>query len=145
MHGSTTLLWCWLAYQCVAAPREWQKPLGNSHSNHGAVACENQHCSQVGTSMILDGGSAADALVATVLCIGVIDSYHSGIGGGGFALVHRPNGTFENVDFREAAPVSAHEDMFEGNFLGSLAGGLARCVAICEGWKGTDNHKRSAR
>jgi hypothetical protein len=52
--------------------------------------------------------------------------YHSGIGGGGFALVRTPNGTFEFVDFREVAPAAAFENMFDGNSLGSKIGGLAR-------------------
>lgn len=52
--------------------------------------------------------------------------YHSGIGGGGFALVRLPNGTYDSVDFREAAPVKAYENMYQGNIDGSKIGGLAR-------------------
>jgi gamma-glutamyltranspeptidase/glutathione hydrolase len=52
--------------------------------------------------------------------------YHSGIGGGGFALVRRPNGTFEFVDFREVAPAAAYQDMYNGSSNGSTIGGLAR-------------------
>jgi gamma-glutamyltranspeptidase/glutathione hydrolase len=49
--------------------------------------------------------------------------YHSGIGGGGFALVRRQNGTY---DFIEVAPAAALEDMFVGNIESSLHGGNAR-------------------
>jgi gamma-glutamyltranspeptidase/glutathione hydrolase len=52
--------------------------------------------------------------------------YHSGIGGGGFMVVRRPNATHEVIDFREKAPSAAHENMFYGNVDGSLRGGLAR-------------------
>lgn len=52
--------------------------------------------------------------------------YHSGIGGGGFALVHAPNGSYEFVDFRESAPAAAFEEMYQGNPGGSIFGGLAR-------------------
>lgn len=55
--------------------------------------------------------------------------YHSGIGGGGFAVIRAPNGTHEFVDFREVAPAAAHEDMFENNTDASILGGLARYVA----------------
>ncbi|KAK9444706.1 Gamma-glutamyltranspeptidase [Metarhizium brunneum] len=54
--------------------------------------------------------------------------YHSGIGGGGFALLRMPNGTYESVDFREAAPYKAHENMYQGNIDGSKIGGLASAV-----------------
>jgi gamma-glutamyltranspeptidase/glutathione hydrolase len=52
--------------------------------------------------------------------------YHSGIGGGGFALVRSANGSYEMIDFRETAPAAATEDMYDGNYNGSLIGGLAR-------------------
>lgn len=52
--------------------------------------------------------------------------YHSGIGGGGFALVRSPDGSFENIDFRETAPGAAFQEMFANNTHGSVVGGLAR-------------------
>ena len=52
--------------------------------------------------------------------------YHSGIGGGGFMLVRSSNGTYEVIDFREAAPATAYQEMYRGNTLGSIFGGLAR-------------------
>ena len=51
--------------------------------------------------------------------------YHSGIGGGGFAIVRSPNGSYEVIDFREAAPAAAYENMFKGNRQGAITGGLA--------------------
>ncbi|KAF7170761.1 hypothetical protein CNMCM5623_003301 [Aspergillus felis] len=74
------------------------------------------------------GGNAADALVATVLCVGVIGMYHSGIGGGGFMLVRAPNGSFEFIDFRETAPAAAFEEMFNNSTNASTIGGLASGV-----------------
>lgn len=64
-------------------------------------------------------------MVGTTLCVGTIGMYHSGIGGGGFMLVRSAEGEYESVDFREMAPAAAHEDMYEGNFNGSIWGGLA--------------------
>lgn len=54
--------------------------------------------------------------------------YHSGVGGGGFALVRDAEGNYETVDFREAAPAAAFEDMFKGNLAGAVVGGLAVAV-----------------
>ncbi|CAG8953078.1 hypothetical protein HYFRA_00003273 [Hymenoscyphus fraxineus] len=94
----------------------------------GAVASESAVCSQIGIDMLQCGGNAADALVATQLCVGVIGMYHSGIGGGGFMLIRSQNGSYEFIDFRETAPAAAFQDMFAPEFAGttaSLYGGLA--------------------
>ncbi|KAG4025009.1 hypothetical protein MFRU_074g00150 [Monilinia fructicola] len=96
--------------------------------NRGAVASESQLCSEIGAELMKRGGNAADAAVATALCVGVVGMYHSGIGGGGFMLVHNPGGTHEFIDFRETAPVAAEKDMFKENPRESIVGGKA--VAI---------------
>ncbi|KAI9738371.1 MAG: hypothetical protein M1834_008874 [Cirrosporium novae-zelandiae] len=100
----------------------------NGTESLGAVSCESETCSQIGTTLLKEGGSAADALVGTVLCVGVIGSYHSGIGGGGFGLVRDANGSYEFVDFRERAPAAAFEDMYNNDTDLSLYGGLASGV-----------------
>ncbi|KAF9517931.1 hypothetical protein BS47DRAFT_1325784 [Hydnum rufescens UP504] len=94
---------------------------------HGAVACEAQVCSDVGASILKLGGNAADAMVATVLCVGTVDGHHSGIGGGGFALVRSPTGRFTMIDFRETAPALSNETMYSNNPNphASTVGGLA--------------------
>lgn len=56
---------------------------------HGAVASDQPVCSQVGISILKDlDGNAADAAIATALCLGVVNPTSSGIGGGAFILVH---------------------------------------------------------
>jgi len=94
----------------------------------GAVASESSICTQIGIDALKKGGNAADSMVATVLCVGVIGMYHSGIGGGGFMLVRAPNGTYEFIDFRETAPAAAFQDMYNNNTNSSLYGGLASGV-----------------
>ncbi|KAL1957851.1 hypothetical protein VTO42DRAFT_5416 [Malbranchea cinnamomea] len=101
---------------------------GSRRGQLGAVACEQAICSDIGAEMLRKGGNAADAMVATVFCVGVTAMYHSGIGGGGFMLVRAPNGTLEFVDFRETAPAAAFEDMFTNNTQASIYGGLASGV-----------------
>ncbi|KAK1498608.1 gamma-glutamyltranspeptidase [Colletotrichum tamarilloi] len=94
----------------------------------GAVASESDICSKIGTELLKKGGNAADATVGTVLCVGTVGMYHSGIGGGGFMLVRSSNGTYEFIDFRETAPAAAYEDMYTNNTRASLYGGLASGV-----------------
>ncbi|OAQ62533.1 gamma-glutamyltranspeptidase [Purpureocillium lilacinum] len=102
-----------------------QEPSTNgSSSKLGAVASQSSVCSRIGTDLLQKGGSAVDAIVGTVLCVGTVSMYHSGIGGGGFALVRHGNGSYESVDFRDTAPKAAYQDMFKGNLNGSVYGGL---------------------
>ncbi|KAK7421996.1 hypothetical protein QQZ08_009717 [Neonectria magnoliae] len=108
-------------HQTFAAPSHREPRLG-------AVASETDICSKIGTKLLKHGGNAADAMVGTVLCVGVVGMYHSGIGGGGFMLVRSDNGTYEFIDFRETAPAAAFEDMYTNNTSLSLYGGLASGV-----------------
>ncbi|KAL8698462.1 MAG: hypothetical protein Q9201_006557 [Fulgogasparrea decipioides] len=94
----------------------------------GATASESAVCSRIGINLLKDGGNAADALVGTVACIGVIGMYHSGIGGGGFMLVRSSNGSYTFIDFRETAPAAAFQDMYNNDIKLSLYGGLASGV-----------------
>ncbi|CAG8095505.1 unnamed protein product [Penicillium salamii] len=94
----------------------------------GAIASESAICSRHGVDILKMGGNAADALVATNLCVGVVGMYHSGISGGGFMVIRAPNGTYEFIDFRETAPAAAFEDMFKNNTKGAVYGGLASGV-----------------
>ncbi|KAF2133940.1 gamma-glutamyltranspeptidase [Dothidotthia symphoricarpi CBS 119687] len=91
----------------------------------GAVTSESDVCSHIGIELLKKGGNAADAMVGTVACVGVIGMYHSGLGGGGFMLVRAANGTYEFIDFRETAPAAAFEDMYKNNEDASIEGGLA--------------------
>ncbi|KAJ7265204.1 gamma-glutamyltranspeptidase [Mycena rebaudengoi] len=100
---------------------------------HGAVATEVAECSNIGVDMMKAGGTSADAIIASALCVGVIAAYHSGIGGGGFMLIRFPTSdethTYEMIDFRETAPAAANETMFVTNSTTpetlSTIGGLA--------------------
>jgi len=99
-------------------------------SQNGVVASDNPLASAVGAEVLRKGGSAADAGVATLLTLGVVNPFASGLGGGGFC-VHRSASDGEAValDFRETAPMAASRDMYivDGKADGSLSrtGGLA--------------------
>ncbi|OTB16399.1 hypothetical protein K445DRAFT_317370 [Daldinia sp. EC12] len=127
-----TLLLLLLAVAPSAAlPSQWQQNeqvVLQQHSTsgkRGAVASESKICSQIGIDLLDQGGNAIDAFIGTQLCVGVIGMYHSGIGGGGFSLVRDSNGSYIVIDYRESAPSSAFEDMYQGNVMGSVHGGLS--------------------
>ncbi|KAL4979621.1 nucleophile aminohydrolase [Aspergillus desertorum] len=116
------------AYERYTHARQYEGSAEARDGKRGAVASESAICSRHGTDIILMGGNAADAMVATMLCVGVVGMYHSGIGGGGFMLVKSPNGSFEYIDFRETAPAAAYETMFNNLTDASTLGGLASGV-----------------
>lgn len=79
----------------------------------GAVAAAHPTASEAGVAMLDAGGNAVDAAVAAAFTMAVVGPPHSGLGGGGFALVHLAKaGTDEAFDFREVAPAKATHDMY---------------------------------
>ncbi|KAK6501406.1 hypothetical protein TWF481_009246 [Arthrobotrys musiformis] len=112
-----------LATAAHALPTIQNRQLQKDHN--GAVASETDVCSQVGIDLMKKGGNAADAMVGTVICVGTVAMYHSGIAGGGFMLIRSPKGEYEYVDFREMAPAAAHEEMFVNRTELSVYGGMA--------------------
>jgi len=90
-----------------------------------AVATDTKNCSQIGNNILNDNGSAVDAAIASMFCLGVISMHSSGIGGGGVMLIY--NRSLQNasvIDFRETAPAGAHRDMFKGNEKKAQKGNL---------------------
>ena len=83
----------------------------------GAVATDDERCSEAGLQVLKEGGNAVDAAVASLLCLGVVNFQSSGIGGGLMMLVAKKNTwssspteyTVTVIDAREVAPNSAQE------------------------------------
>ncbi|KIK98246.1 hypothetical protein PAXRUDRAFT_31286 [Paxillus rubicundulus Ve08.2h10] len=103
-------------------------------ADHGAVASENKRCSDIGVSVLKDGGNAVDAAIGAAFCIGVVNMFSSGIGGGGFMTVRIPPSTpgeaseVYTIDFRETAPALANKTMYVDNPRAATYGGLSVAV-----------------
>jgi len=99
-----------------------------------AVASAHPLATAAGIAVLQSGGNAFDAAVAVSAVLGVVEPYGSGLGGGGFWLLHKAKtGKQVMVDGREVAPLKAHRDMYldrRGNPLpaasidGPLAAGI---------------------
>ncbi|KAL1190313.1 Glutathione hydrolase 1 [Cardamine amara subsp. amara] len=94
----------------------------------GAVATDDGRCSEIGMNVLRQGGNAIDASVAAALCLGVVSSASSGLGGGAFAVVKLADGTEIAYDSRETAPSKATEDMYDANPDLKLKGALSVAV-----------------
>ena len=78
-----------------------------------AVASAHPLATEAGLSILAAGGNAFDAAVAVSAALSVVEGYSSGIGGGGFWLLHRASdGHQVMVDGREVAPLAATRDMY---------------------------------
>jgi gamma-glutamyltranspeptidase/glutathione hydrolase len=78
------------------------------HPPGAAIASGHALATQAGLEMIRSGGNAFDAAVAVSATLAVVEPISSGIGGGGFFLLHdAKTGKDIFVDARETAPASA--------------------------------------
>ena len=97
-----------------------------------AVATDTPKCSQIGNQILNANGSAVDAAIAAMFCLGVISMHSSGIGGGGVMLVYnRSLQEASVIDFRETAPSLAYRDMFKGSENhGKAKKGVLFCIVF---------------
>jgi gamma-glutamyltranspeptidase/glutathione hydrolase len=79
-----------------------------------ALATPHPLATAAGAEILDEGGNAFDAAVAVSAMLTVVASQSTGIGGGGFFLLHRePDGLEVMVDAREVAPQGATATMFQ--------------------------------
>ena len=91
----------------------------------GVTSSADPRVTEAGMEMLRQGGSAADAAMAMMLALTVVEPQSSGIGGGGFLLYQdNSNGVLSTINGRETAPSAATADRFigpDGKPLGFLA------------------------
>mgnify|MGYP001600217172 CR=1 FL=1 len=81
-----------------------------------AIASAHPLATEAGHEILARGGNAFDAAVAAAAALAVVEPYNSGLGGGGFFLLHRARDGFEvMIDARERAPLAATRDMYLRN------------------------------
>lgn len=79
----------------------------------GAVVTAHPLATQAGIDILQQGGNAFDAAVAITAALGVVEPFGSGLGGGGFWLLHfADNGRTLMLDGREQAPALATRDYY---------------------------------
>ena len=123
---------CLLAYHTVTTAAD---------TKFYAVVTAHPLASEAGEQILAAGGNAFDAAVAISAALAVVESQGSGIGGGGFWLLHDVSNDQDLVvDGREVAPLAAYPDMYldpDGKLTGKsidgpLAAGIPGMVAALE-------------
>jgi gamma-glutamyltranspeptidase / glutathione hydrolase len=88
------------------------KTTKNIECKNGAVVSAHALASEVGVSILKQGGNAVDAAIATQFALAVVYPGAGNIGGGGFTIIHLKNGKNISIDYREIAPGKASRDMY---------------------------------
>ena len=97
-----------------------------------------EEASRIGVEIMKQGGNAFDAMIATDLALSVSYPVAGNIGGGGFMVFRKKDGTIGSLDFREKAPIAASKDMYldenqnvnkAASKLGALAVGVPGTIA----------------
>jgi len=85
--------------------QNWQVQKPAATGRHGMVVSQSRDAALAGVAVLDAGGNAVDAAVATALALAAVEPWNSGLGGIGFALVHRAGqARAEVVDFGPRAP-----------------------------------------
>lgn len=85
----------------------------NDGPGRAAIASAHGLATDAGFEILGRGGNAFDAAVAVSAALAVVEPSSSGIGGGGFWLLHGSDGELSvMVDGRETAPAASHRDMY---------------------------------
>jgi gamma-glutamyltranspeptidase/glutathione hydrolase len=104
------------------------------------VATADQHASLAGIRMLMKGGNAVDAIVASAAALNVVEPFMSGIGGfGGFMLIYMANeGRVRALDMMGMSPKAAssrnmtEQDFDEGYKSPLVPGNLKGWAAALE-------------
>ena len=107
-----------------------------SQPPQAAIATAHPVATEAGLEIMAAGGNAFDAAVAVSATLAVVEPYSSGIGGGGFWLLHREaDGRQVMIDGREKAPLAASRTMYQ-DAKGNVVPGLSVDGALAAGIPG---------
>ncbi|AKT41743.1 gamma-glutamyltransferase [Chondromyces crocatus] len=83
----------------------WHVEKPAARGRRGVCASQSRAAAEVGAKVLEAGGNAADAAVAAAFALSAVEPWSSGIGGIGFAVVHRTGeAEAQVVDFGPVAP-----------------------------------------
>jgi len=81
-------------------------------ADNAMVVSAHPLASEVGVEILKKGGNAIDAAIAVQFALSVVYPAAGNIGGGGFMVVRKNDGSIYSLDFREKAPLKSSRDMY---------------------------------
>ena len=94
--------------------QNWILSKPSARGRRGIVVSQVRSAAEAGVAVLEAGGNAVDAAVAAALALATVEPWNSGLGGIGFALVHRAGQpTAEVVDFGPVAPRNLNPSAFK--------------------------------
>jgi gamma-glutamyltranspeptidase/glutathione hydrolase len=87
-------------------------PAPTATGRGGAASTVDVRATLAAIEILKHGGNAVDAAVAAAAVLGVTDPFSCGIGGGGFMLIRRADGSITTIDHRETAPAGFDAGLF---------------------------------
>ncbi len=100
------------------------------------VVSAHPDASRIGKDILLKGGNAYDAAIATQFALAVALPVAGNIGGGGFLVYRHNNGDVGSLDYRETAPAAATATMYQDE-AGNVIEGLSTGGHLAAGVPGT--------
>ncbi|MEX2315495.1 MAG: gamma-glutamyltransferase, partial [Thermomicrobiales bacterium] len=82
-------------------------------ASKGMVTSNHPLASLAGTEMLVMGGNAIDAAIATMIALSVVEPMMTSVFGAGFINIRLADGTCTTIDNYATVPGMAREDMFE--------------------------------
>jgi gamma-glutamyltranspeptidase/glutathione hydrolase len=93
--------------------QHWSVTKPSATGRRGMVVSQSRDAALAGLAILEAGGNAIDAAVATALALAAVEPWNSGLGGIGFALVHRAGqAAAETIDFGPVAPAGLKPGLF---------------------------------
>ena len=93
--------------------QNWVVAKPAAHGRKGMVVSQVQAAAEAGVAMLEAGGTALDAAAATAFALAALEPWNSGLGGIGFAVVHRAGESEATVvDFGPVSPAGLRPELF---------------------------------
>jgi len=120
MRPALFFLCCLLCTACTSGRKQPAAAVDPYHytstkrvvAQHAAVVSAHPLATAVGLRILQKGGNAFDAVISVQLALAVVYPNAGNLGGGGFMLARKHDGTTLALDYREVAPARSHRDLF---------------------------------
>lgn len=94
----------------------------SANGSDAAIVTAHHLATEAGLEVLREGGTAADAMIASQFALAVVCPRAGNIGGGGFCVYRTSDGSSFALDFRETAPLKSSRDMYLNEHGNPLTG-----------------------